>query len=42
MLDMAKTGKEDIVYDLGSGDGRLVITAAEKYGASGTGIDIDP
>jgi SAM-dependent methyltransferase len=42
MLDMAKAGKDDIVYDLGSGDGRLVITAAEKYGASGIGIDVDP
>jgi SAM-dependent methyltransferase len=42
MLDMAKVGKDDIVYDLGSGDGRLVITAAKEYGASGVGIDIDP
>jgi hypothetical protein len=42
MLEMANIGKEDVVYDLGSGDGRLVITAAKKYGASGTGIDIDP
>lgn len=42
MLEMAKVGKDDIVYDLGSGDGRLVVTAAEKYGASGIGIDIDP
>lgn len=42
MLDMGKVGKDDIVYDLGSGDGRLVITAAKKYGASGIGIDIDP
>jgi SAM-dependent methyltransferase len=42
MLDMAKVGKNDIVYDLGSGDGRLVITAAKIYGASGIGIDIDP
>jgi SAM-dependent methyltransferase len=42
MLDMAKVGKDDIVYDLGSGDGRLVITAAKQYGASGIGIDIDP
>jgi SAM-dependent methyltransferase len=42
MLDMTKAGKEDIVYDLGSGDGRLVITAAKKYGVSGIGIDIDP
>jgi SAM-dependent methyltransferase len=42
MLEMAKVGKDDIVYDLGSGDGRLVIAAAKKYGASGIGIDIDP
>jgi len=42
MLDMAKVGKDDIVYDLGSGDGRLVISAAKKYGANGVGIDIDP
>jgi SAM-dependent methyltransferase len=42
MLDMAKVGRDDIVYDLGSGDGRLAITAAKKYGASGVGIDIDP
>jgi len=42
MLGMANIGKDDIVYDLGSGDGRLVITAAKKYGASGIGIDIDP
>jgi hypothetical protein len=42
MLDMAHVGKDDVVYDLGSGDGRLIITAAKKYGASGVGIDIDP
>jgi SAM-dependent methyltransferase len=42
MLDMAKVGKDDVVYDLGSGDGRLVISAAKKYAASGVGIDIDP
>jgi protein-L-isoaspartate O-methyltransferase len=42
MLDMAQVEKDDIVYDLGSGDGRLVITAAKKYGARGVGIDIDP
>src|SRR5919197_4401667 len=42
MLEMAKVGKDDIVYDLGSGDGRLVVSAAKKYGASGVGIDIDP
>jgi ribosomal protein L11 methylase PrmA len=42
MLDVAKVGKDDIVYDLGSGDGRIVITAAKKYGARGVGIEIDP
>jgi Methyltransferase domain len=42
MLDMAKVGKDDVVYDLGSGDGRLIVTAAQKYGATGVGIDIDP
>jgi hypothetical protein len=42
MLEMARVNKDDIVYDLGSGDGRLVITAAKKDGARGIGIDIDP
>ena len=42
MLKVAKVGKGDIVYDLGSGDGRIVITAAKKYGARGVGIEIDP
>jgi SAM-dependent methyltransferase len=42
MLDMAKVKKEDIVYDLGCGDGRIVATAAKKYGAKGVGVDIDP
>lgn len=42
MLEMAKVGPKDIVYDLGSGDGRIVITAAKKYGATGLGVDIDP
>jgi len=41
MLEMAKVTKNDIVYDLGCGDGRIVITAA-KLGARGVGIDIDP
>jgi ribosomal protein L11 methylase PrmA len=35
-------GPEDVVYDLGCGDGRIVVTAAQKYGARGVGIDIDP
>lgn len=42
MLEMAKVGKGDLLYDLGSGDGRIVITAARKYGARGVGYDIDP
>jgi cyclopropane fatty-acyl-phospholipid synthase-like methyltransferase len=41
MLDMAKAGKGDIVYDLGSGDGRTVITAA-KRGARAYGVDTTP
>jgi ribosomal protein L11 methylase PrmA len=42
MLKLAEVKKGDILYDLGSGDGRLVITAAKQYGVRGTGIDIDP
>jgi SAM-dependent methyltransferase len=42
MLRLAKIEKTDIVYDLGCGDGRLVIGAAQKYGARGVGFDIDP
>jgi SAM-dependent methyltransferase len=42
MLRVAKVTKEDVVYDLGSGDGRIVIAAAKKYGAKGVGIDINP
>jgi SAM-dependent methyltransferase len=42
MLKVANVGKNDVVYDLGSGDGRIVITAAKDYGARGVGIDIDP
>jgi predicted O-methyltransferase YrrM len=42
MLAVAKVGKNDVIYDLGSGDGRIVITAAQKFGTRGTGIDIDP
>lgn len=41
MLEMAEVDSSDVVYDLGSGDGRIVITAAKKYGARGVGIDID-
>jgi SAM-dependent methyltransferase len=42
MLTLARVGKGDVVIDLGSGDGRLVVTAAKQYGARGIGIDIDP
>jgi predicted RNA methylase len=42
MLKLAKVTKSDVVYDLGSGDGRIPITAAREYGARGIGIDIDP
>jgi SAM-dependent methyltransferase len=41
MLQIAQVGRNDVVYDLGCGDGRLVITAAKKYGARGVGIDFD-
>jgi SAM-dependent methyltransferase len=42
MLVMASVTSKDVIYDLGSGDGRIPITAAKKYGARGVGIDIDP
>ncbi len=42
MLELAKVSKDDVVYDLGCGDGRIVITAAKKYGCRGVGYDIDP
>ena len=42
MLQLGGVKKDDILYDLGCGDGRIVITAAQKYGTRGTGIDIDP
>jgi SAM-dependent methyltransferase len=42
MLKLAKVTKNDIVYDLGCGDGRIVIAAAKNYGARGVGIDINP
>src|SRR3954462_2931220 len=41
MLALAHVTSEDIVYDLGSGDGRIPITAAARYGARGVGIEID-
>jgi SAM-dependent methyltransferase len=42
MLDMAKVTNSDTVFDLGCGDGRIVVTAAKERGARGTGIDINP
>jgi SAM-dependent methyltransferase len=42
MLQMAEVTSADVVYDLGSGDGRIVMLAAQKYGARGVGIEIDP
>lgn len=41
MLEAANVTEDDVVYDLGSGDGRIVITAAQEYGARGVGIEID-
>lgn len=41
MLDLAEVKKGDVVYDLGSGDGRIVITAAKKYGVKAVGFEID-
>lgn len=40
MLDLAGTGTDDVVYDLGSGDGRLVILAAQRHGAQGVGFEL--
>jgi SAM-dependent methyltransferase len=42
MLEMANVNSSDTVYDLGCGDGRIVISAAKKYGAKGVGIDLNP
>ena len=42
MLRLAGVGPADVVYDLGSGDGRIVIAAARQFGARGVGIEIDP
>jgi len=42
MMRLGEVDRNDVVYDLGSGDGRLPITAAKKYGARGLGVDIDP
>ena len=41
MLELAEVTPADVVYDLGSGDGRIPITAAKKYGARGVGVEID-
>jgi tRNA G37 N-methylase Trm5 len=42
MLELAQVKKGDVVYDLGSGDGRIVVTAAKKYGVKAIGYEIDP
>ena len=42
MVEMAQIKKGDVVYDLGCGDGRIVVTAAKKYGVKAIGFDIDP
>ncbi len=42
MLKLAQVKRGDVLYDLGSGDGRIVIAAAKRYGVRGTGVDIDP
>jgi SAM-dependent methyltransferase len=41
MLTLAGVTKDDVVYDLGSGDGRIVVLAAQKYGARGVGVELD-
>jgi len=42
MLELAKVGKGDVLYDLGSGDGRIPVAAAKRFGIRAVGIDIDP
>ena len=42
MLSLANVTAADVVYDLGCGDGRIVVTAAKKFGARGVGVDFDP
>jgi len=42
MLDMAQVSKADIVYDLGCGDGRIVVRAATRFGCQGVGVDLNP
>ena len=42
MLDMARVAKDDVVYDLGCGDGRIVVRAASRFGCRGVGVDLNP
>jgi len=42
MLEMAEVGSKDVLYDLGSGDGRMITTAAREFGARAVGIEVDP
>jgi cyclopropane fatty-acyl-phospholipid synthase-like methyltransferase len=42
MLDLAEIKKDDVIYDMGSGDGRILIQAAKKYGVRGVGVDFNP
>ena len=42
MLKVANVGKNDVLYDLGCGDGRIPVTAAKRFGTRGVGVDIDP
>ena len=42
MLDLVKVTVDDVVYDLGCGDGRIVIAAGQQFGARGVGVDLDP
>jgi cyclopropane fatty-acyl-phospholipid synthase-like methyltransferase len=42
MLELAEIKKDDLIYDMGSGDGRILILAAKKYGARGVGVDLNP
>ena len=42
MLQMAEVGPDDLVYDLGCGDGRIIVTVARRYGARAVGIELDP
>jgi tRNA/tmRNA/rRNA uracil-C5-methylase (TrmA/RlmC/RlmD family) len=42
MLQLGQVGKNDVIYDLGCGDGRIPIAAAKRFGTRGVGVDIDP